>query len=286
MEYFGSGKTPFDDLKLQKRVELKLTIEHIAHDLKTGCFLLVDVSGSISVYDPKTDKIVAKSSAKPALYLPYHIPETVGFNINLETSKFPRQKSFELPDNSFISDDETIWSVGIHHNTIILGLSSGIVKILQISNNKEVLLNASYLLDRSGVSFIITRDEESAFISISIEGSIRKFTLKPEFTAHEVQHSTPGITVVRAMGERIVSGSLNGTVTVMNEDCKTVHVCKGHKMPVTALNLFKNGKSSSDITAMSADQSGEVRIWTLLSGRCQFVLRNYAGMISNVLPLK
>ena len=135
-------------MKLEKRVELNLTIEHIAHDLKTGCFLLVDVSGSISVYDPKTDKIIAQSSAKPAHYLPCHIPETVGFNINLETLKFPRQKSFELPDNSFISDDETIWSVGIHQNVIILGLSSGMVKILQISNNKEVLLSASYLLDK------------------------------------------------------------------------------------------------------------------------------------------
>merc|ERR1712037_340225 len=173
-----------------------------------------------------------------------------------------------------------------HQNIIILGLSSGKAKILEISNNEEVLLSSTYLLDESGVSFIITRDEESAFIVMSIEGSMRKFTLMPEFNAHEVQHGTPGVTVVRAMGERIISGSLNGTVTVLNEDCKTDHVCKGHKMPITALNLFKNGKGSSDITAMSADQSGEVRIWTLLSGRCQFVLGNYAGMISNVWPLK
>ncbi|CBY42377.1 unnamed protein product, partial [Oikopleura dioica] len=292
VEYFGSGKSAFDELKLEKRVELKLTIEHIAQDLKTGHFLLVDVSGSITVYDAKTDKIVAKSSAKPAQFLPYHVPESVGFNINLETSKFsPRRQSFELPDNSFITNDETIWSVGIHKNTIILGLSSGNAKILEISKNTsdkapQVLLKFSYLLDRSGVSFIITRDDEKAFIAISIEGSMRKFSIEPHFHALEVQHGTPGVTVVRSMGERIVTGSLNGTVTVLNEDCKTDHVCNGHNYPITALNLFKNGKSSSDITAMSADQSGEVRIWTLLSGRCQFVLGNYAGMISNVWPLK
>ncbi|CAG5113416.1 Oidioi.mRNA.OKI2018_I69.chr2.g7527.t1.cds [Oikopleura dioica] len=148
-----------------------------------------------------------------------------------------------------------------------------------------MLLKSTYLLDESGVSFIITRDEESAFIALTIEGTVRKFSTCP-FSAHEVQHSTPGVTVVRTMCERIVSGSLDGSVTVLNKDCRTDHVCKGHNYPITALNLFKNGKSSSDITAMSADQSGQVRIWTLLSGRCQFVLGNYSGMISNVWPCR
>ena len=273
MDYFDSGKSSkslFEDVALGKHLELDFTIDHVAQDVETGNLLLVDSSGSLTIFDASSNKIVAQKLSQISSY-------------RASTTSDSRHH-FTEDDNPLISDDETVWSIGIHQNNIILGLSSGKVKFLQVSK-AEMLLKSTYLLDESGVSFIITRDEESAFIALTIEGTVRKFSTCP-FSAHDVQHSTPGVTVVRTMCERIVSGSLDGSVTVLNKDCRTDHVCKGHNYPITALNLFKNGKSSSDITAMSADQSGQVRIWTLLSGRCQFVLGNYSGMISNVWPCR
>ena len=82
------------------------------------------------------------------------------------------------------------------------------------------------------------------------------------------------VTVVRILSQQLVTGSTDETLRVISSDRgKVVHVLKGHLYPITALGLCKNGKGQSDAKVMSADESGEIRLWTLTSGRCQFILR-------------
>ena len=71
----------------------------------------------------------------------------------------------------------------------------------------------------------------------------------------------------------IVTGSMDGTVRVIStSDGRTNHLLRGHLYPISTLNLGEDGPDSKSCI-MSCDESGEIRVWTLSSGRCQFVLR-------------
>ena len=71
----------------------------------------------------------------------------------------------------------------------------------------------------------------------------------------------------------VVTGGMDGIVRVIGfEDGKTRHILRGHLYPISCLNLTEYDQSN-DPKIMTADESGELRLWTLHSGRCQYILR-------------
>ncbi|CAG5113415.1 Oidioi.mRNA.OKI2018_I69.chr2.g7526.t1.cds [Oikopleura dioica] len=110
VEYFDSrkaSKSLYEDVALEKHLELEFTIDHVAQDEETGNLLLVDSSGSLTIFDASSNKIVAQKLSQISSY-------------RASTTSDSRHH-FTEDDNPLISDDETVWSIGIHQNNIILG---------------------------------------------------------------------------------------------------------------------------------------------------------------------
>jgi len=168
----------------------------------------------------------------------------------------------------------TVWSILMTNHYIILGLSDGTIETYRLKENK-LFKTGSLETNKSGICHLLTTPSGVIAINLFAEIYFLDFHADTLAIQHYIKSGhTHAITCVKLLANQLVTGSTDETIRVISiEKGRIVHVLKGHLFPITALGLCKNGKGQSDAKVMSADESGEIRLWTLTSGRCQFILR-------------
>lgn len=155
---------------------------------------------------------------------------------------------------------------------IFIGRADGIIEEYKFVNSNKIILKNSKKIAQNGITHIELI--QNYIICITLDNKLIK--LDSEFHSIYsvlIKHS---VKVVKTNESSIITGGMDGIIRVVNTaDGKTRHVLRGHIYPITCLNRTKNEPimTSNDPKVISADESGEIRLWTLNSGRCQFILR-------------
>jgi len=179
-----------------------------------------------------------------------------------------------IPTNSSIqsegNDSSRIWDLKMSKKFIFTARSDG--KLEKWSVGKRLEMVKCVYVAPSGITHLLLLDDD--VICFSIDMQVIRLDSNLERTFSVKSGHSQALKVVRLADKSlIVTGSMDGTVRVIStSDGRTNHLLRGHLYPISTLNLGEDGPDSKSCI-MSCDESGEIRVWTLSSGRCQFVLR-------------
>jgi len=240
-------------------------------------------SGRLAVYDLATNSLIAqvnrvtvqrgiKKNDLKARAMQHHGLIYRQGQVSFQRSSPEREKN--IRKNSSIQSEENdcsrVWDLKMSKKFVFTARSDG--KLEKWSVGKRLEMVKCVYVAPSGITHLLLLDDD--VICFSIDMQIIRLDSNLERTFSVKSGHSQALKVVRLVDKSlIVTGSMDGTVRVIStSDGRTNHLLRGHLYPISTLNLGEDGPDSKSCI-MSCDESGEIRVWTLSSGRCQFVLR-------------
>ena len=183
---------------------------------------------------------------------------------------------FENREDFYIANQSIISAIAISPNgkIIVSGSENGIIRILDIENNREIKIMNQHKIDimrDNGIRTIIISPSGRFFISFSYDNFfIKIWDMK---SGEEIKrldgqklyehYLSTSIIAISPNDKNIVFGSGDGTIKIWDiKSGKEVNSLKGHTNSIFSILISSDGKN-----IVSASVDGIIKIWDMKSGK-------------------